>query len=330
MKKLLFIVLGCSLVAILAYFALRSKDNSKTSDRKLIEFAVSDTASVDKIVMTDRFKNTTFTLVRKDEGWVDVDGRCVQQAMVQTILKTFHKITFKGYLSENAIGPITQKMTASHISVEIFQNGEWTKTWFLGPSTPDHYGQYMLLDTKKDGKSDLPVIMEMKGHNGFLDPRFPVDQRQWSCSELISLKRDQLKKVVLTSAVAPDLNYTIEQNSGNLTITDGVTPIENIDTTNLIFFMNAFENIHFNQENFSLTKIQEDSIRKSTPLFELTVESNSGKIHLPLHQFSTEEVEELEMDYLWTFTEDGRMVRMQESVIGPLIFGKKVFVKENK
>lgn len=328
MKKLIIVLLGCGVVAVLAWFAMSSKENAKSSDRSLIDFAIADTSTVDKIVMTNRYKNQTYTLVRNGNAWTDIDGRCIQQAPVQTILHTMNKIKFKGYLAESAIEPITNKMTSNFISVEIFQNGEWTKTWYLGPATPDHYGQYMLLDSKADGKSDNPVIMEMVGHNGFLDPRFPTDQRQWSCSELVGVKRSDIKHIALKSNTQEGLDYEITQNNGELTVTDGVNPIENIDTTNLIFFLNAFESVHFNQENFSLTKNQEDSIRKSTPLFELKINTDKEKIFLPLHRFSTEAVDELEMDYFWTFTPDGRMVRMQESVVGPLVYGRRVFEKQ--
>ena len=61
------------------------------SDPELIEFAVADTASIDKIVIQDpNFK--PFTLQRSGKIWTDGEGGCINQQSVQFILETFKKI----------------------------------------------------------------------------------------------------------------------------------------------------------------------------------------------------------------------------------------------
>jgi hypothetical protein len=78
--------------------------------------------------------------------------------------------------------------------VEIFQNGEWAKTWYVGFSTQDHYGTYMLLETP-DEKSDLPVIMKVKGLAGIIDPRFFADKRKWVCTNIFNLSLDEISEL---------------------------------------------------------------------------------------------------------------------------------------
>ncbi|MFN5653267.1 MAG: hypothetical protein ACK465_06565, partial [Flavobacteriia bacterium] len=139
-KKGLVLVIFIVLLGGLTWWALDLQDGQNASDARAFNFKIEDTTSISKIVITDAF-GQQFTLVKKDDSWTDLKGACISKTNVTLILEALNKIEFKGYLPKKSEKRFTELMSTSHIKVEIFQDDEWTKTWYLGPATPDHYGQ---------------------------------------------------------------------------------------------------------------------------------------------------------------------------------------------
>src|SRR5690554_3018916 len=101
MKKLIVIIVGIGLIIKLSIFAMNLKTGAKATDTSLITFAIEDTAAVDKIEIYDSYQDQLFTVTRNKDGvWEGPDGMCVQQGIVQMMLETMHKVTLKGYRSE--------------------------------------------------------------------------------------------------------------------------------------------------------------------------------------------------------------------------------------
>ena len=131
-KKRLILALFVVLLAGLTWFALNLQDGQGASDARAFNFKIEDTNTVSKIVITDAF-GQQFTLVKTNDSWTDSKGGCVSKTNVSLILEALNKIEFKGYLPQKSEKRFTELMASSHIKVEIFQDGEWTKSWSLGP-----------------------------------------------------------------------------------------------------------------------------------------------------------------------------------------------------
>ncbi|WP_146194142.1 hypothetical protein [Brumimicrobium oceani] len=334
MKKLIVIVLGVALIVGLSYMALNLKSNSKATDISLIAFAVEDTSTVNKIEIYDSYTDQNFSVSRNDEGiWVGENGECIQQNIIQMMLETMNKITLKGYVPQSAMANMKKRLMANHKTVKIYQNGKWAKTWYVGHSTQDHMGTHMLLETP-DIKSDNPVIMGMKGFYGILEPRFFADARRFACIGLFSYKSSDLKQVEVINRVVPDKSYLIEINSpDDISVTTNGKPVQNINKDNLTFYLNGFENVNFNQPNFTLSPAQIDSIKASTPDYELNITAKQSSYNLDLYrrldpEYDKKDTLAYDQDYLWGVKSDGDLVRVQYYSVGPLIQGKTVFVNE--
>ncbi|RYM33033.1 hypothetical protein ERX46_13360 [Brumimicrobium glaciale] len=334
MKKLIVIVLGVGLIIALSYMAINLKSGSKITDNSLIAFAIEDTSTVDRIDIYDSFADQSYTISRNKEGiWVGEKGECVQQNIVQMMLETMNKVTLKGYVPKSAMYNMKKILMANHKSVKIYQNGSWSKTWYVGHSTQDHMGTHMLLETP-DIKSDNPVIMGMKGFYGILEPRFFADPRRFACVNLFSYKSLDLKQVEVINRVIPESSYLIKINGpDNIQVTSNGNSVSNINKDNLTFYLNGFENINFNQPNFTLSNKQIDSIKASTPDYELNVTAKQSSYKLDLYRrldatFDAKDTLAYDQDYLWAVKPDGILVRMQYYTVGPLLQGKTVFVND--
>lgn len=331
MKKLIVLLIGAIAIAGLVMWTTQLSKNAKATDSSLIAFAVKDTSRVDKIEIYDSYKDLSMTLVRGYNGqWQDNEGNCVQQDIVKMMLETMVKITLKGYVPQGAMQNMKNLMMAKHKKVTIYQDGDWIKTWYIGHATQDHQGTHMLLETP-DMKSDNPVIMGMKGFYGILEPRFFADPKRFACTDLFSYKRTELKSVTVTNRVQPDQSFKIVVNGSNHSVTSNGKQLTSINEDNLLFYLNGFENIHFNQPNYTLTEKQTDSLKRSAPDYELNIEALSSSFKLNLYRRPEPGVQQgdsiiWDKDYLWGVKPDGEVVRMQYYSIGPLIEGQTVFV----
>ena len=333
MNKLLKLILALGVVIGLGYYAYHlSKTSNVSDDLSLIDFAVKDTAAIDKIEVYDSYTNETFTVKRDESGkWVDINGDCVQQEMVQTMLETFVKVTLKGYVPEGAMKNMLKLMMSKHKTVKIYKNGKWEKTWYVGHSTADHYGTHMLLETPKR-KSDNPVIMGMKGFYGILEPRFNSDAKMYRCSKMFSYPFEAIRSIEVINNVNQAESFEIKNDGSKLTVSSNGEAFENLNMENLMFYLNGFKDIHFNQPNYTLSPNEMEEMRNSTPDYRLIIKGEKDSYQLDLHRRpdpakndSSDEIN-WDPDYLWGVLPTGEIVRMQYFVVGPLIFGQDIFL----
>ena len=331
-KKGLILALFIILLACLSWFALNLKDNQGASDARAFNFKIEDTTTVSKIIITDAF-GQQFTLIKKNNSWTDLKGGCVSKTNVSLILEAFHKIEFKGYLPQKSEKRFTELMASSHIKVEIFQDGEWTKTWYMGPASPDHYGQIMLLETANEGKSASPVMMKLAGMNGLIDPRFFADARQWACTEIMALQIEDIKSVKAKFYDEPYRSFELQKKGRRFQVTQNGQPLTSLDTTNVYRYLQGYQKIHFEQMNFSLSDKQVDSVKKSKPFCMLAVKTNNERISLSMFRIKSKEVQRnefgelvnMDMNSFWCQLTDGALVRCQYFVFNPLILGHVFF-----
>ena len=332
-KKNIAIGLAVLIVGFLAFMATNLVRNSGKSDTELLEFSIADTASVNKIIITDAFSNK-FELVRSESDWKDSKGNCIIQQPVKTMLEVFKKIEFKGYVPENSRKMITNRMATSHIKVEIFQNDRWTKSWYIGFSTQDHYGTYMLLENRNE-KSDLPVIMKIKGFDGIIEPTFFADPRRWQCTEVFSLNRDEISSVDVNYTEQKHRNFSIEKSGNQYVVKNNKELMPYVDTNMVIRYLNNYQKIHFEFVNYELTDHEVDSVKRSKPFCVLNVKETSGvNNRLKMYRIQGDGREMIDefgdtvhfnANQFWCQLPSGNVVKCQYFVFNPLLMGHIYF-----
>ena len=331
-KKTTSLVIVVVIVGLLGFFATNLVRVRGKSDTELLDFEVKDTSSVDKIIISDIHKNK-IEVIKKDKIWIKSNGECIIQEPIQIILETFKNIQFKGYVPENARNNIVNRMMGNHTKVEIFQNGKWFKTWYVGFSTQDHYGTYMQLETPNE-KSDLPVIMKVKGLEGIIEPRFFADPRRWICTELFSLDKNEISFVDVKLIENPKRSFSVKKNGSNYVVKVGGKKLTNLDTTMAITYLNNFQKVHFETANYTLNKKQIDSIKHSKPFCLLNVQEVSGKSTLlKMYRIPFEKKTEdifgdtvsYNQDRFWCLIPGGQLVKCQYFTFNPLLMGHLYF-----
>lgn len=333
MKKLIVILISLGALATLGWYASGLMENQGKSDTELIDFAIKDIETVDKVIITDAFSRK-FELVKTNGEWADKDGNCVVQESVDFVLDALKNIEFKGYLTDNSHKKFTNLMSGQHTKVEIFQNEAWTKTWYIGPASQDHMGQIMLLDSDEYGKSDIPVLMKIKGVHGIIEPRFFADARKWMCTNIFSLGLNEIQSVDVKFNDEPQRSFTVTKKGTDMKVYQQGKILPSVDTAMIFRYLNNYKKIHYDLANYELDDEQVDSMKQTTPFCVLTVTENIQRKtklrcfrikHRSPVQAGMAEVEDIDQNKFWCELPNGEMVKCQYFVFNPLFLGHVYF-----
>jgi hypothetical protein len=333
MKKIIIIIVALAGLVGMLYFAKNLSENAGKSDNELIEFAIKDVESIDKIIITDKFENV-FEL-RKTKGiWTDKKGGCVTQDKVSFCLDAFKNIEFKGYLADNSKKKFTNLMAAQNIKVKIFQNGQWSKTWYLGPAAQNHDGQIMLLDDAEQGKSAFPVLMELNNMNGIIDPRFYADPLQWMCQDLITMKLSEVSEINVKFNDEPQRSFKVTKKDSDMKIFQKSKQLTGISSSSIYDYLSNYQDVNFNTANYELNTIQMDSLKRTTPFCELSIKKvgqkkNTYKLYRivsgPEQRVGMAEMQDIDLDRFWCELPTGEFVKCQYFVFNRLLRGDAYF-----
>lgn len=337
MKNNLKFIIGGVVVIALGYWAYTLIKNANQSDRELLNYSIENIDSIDKIIVTDK-NGSVFEVKRADSNseWTDKDGNCVTQEKAEMMLQAFQNLRFKSYLPDNSVAK-HKKMTASqNIKVEIFQNGEWTKTWFIGNPTQDSYGQIMSLKTKREGDSKSPVVMKMKGHRGIIDPMFFADPRKWECTEVFTLKLDEIKKVKVQDFEIPKQSFSVTRNGSQFEVLQQGKAVNNVDTSMIFRYLQNYQKIHYNLANYELNQQQVDSMLNTQPFASISVTDknnvtkkvNCFRIYETIEFEDGRREQQIEKNKFWCELPGKKVVKSQYFVFNPLLLGDIYFPME--
>lgn len=333
MKKLIILIVALGAIGLLSWYAINLNEKKGKSDTELIEFGFKSVDNIDRVIITDQFSRT-FELVKAGDEWTDKDGGCVTQESVGFVLDAFKNIEFKGYLPDSSHKNAIKRMSAMNIKVEIFEDGEWSKTWYIGPSSQDHYGQMMLLESKTYGKSDIPVLMKIKGVNGIIEPRFFADSRKWMCTNIFKLGLPQISEVDVKFNDEPERSFTVKKKGAQMDVFQQGKLLSNVDTAMIFRYLNNYRKIHFDIPNYELNEKQIDSLKRTTPFCVLTVTENTQrktKLRLFRIQYKSDiqaglgNVVDIDKNKLWAELPNGELVKCQYFVFNPLLLGHVYF-----
>lgn len=336
MKRISYLLIGVALLAGLGYFTFRLINKKGKSDEKVaaFNFEITDTASVDRIIITEP-SGLEIDIVRAGKTWTRANGECVQAGLVNSILDAAYNVRFKGYIPESGVKTVTNRMATVGTKVQYFVNGDWYKTWYIGSSTPDHYGTYMLVESEEYGKSDLPVIAELKNMKGIISPRFFADPRRWECTRIFAYEPEEIKEVTVKFTKNTDRNFEVRKKGNSFAISQNNRPVS-VQPQMISRYLLNFRRVHYELPNFELSERQVDSVRRSTPFCTLSVKTTKGedvKLRMFRRKSDSGETEQDEfgdtvshdINRFWCELPGGKLVKCQYYVFTPLIMGRIYF-----
>ncbi len=278
-KGLIGLIIALVVLGFVVFFA--SQNSGSTIKKQLSNFAIEDTASITKVLLSDK-NNNTVLLEREDDGtWLANKDFRARRDVIQNLLKTIKEVTVRAPISKSRFEYTVKQLAVNSTKVEIYQNGanKPSKVYFVGGANPDNTGSYMLLEN-----SSVPFLMHIEGHYGFIQSRYSPRINDWKDNSIWYFpgeKITNIKKVTVTYPQDASKSFEIEQqDKENYQLKDANgTPIQLPSNGVLYDYLKRYRKISY--EGFEETKTAEfkDSITTQTPVQTIyRVEEISGRV----------------------------------------------------
>lgn len=281
MRKRGILVLVFVALAGVAWWLWKNNTGS-TLAGPLTDFAIADTASVDRIFIADKTGGTA-DLRRVPGGWT-VNGMPAKTFQVDLLLKTFKRVEVRAPVAKSMEANVLRVMAGTAKKVEIFQGGDKpSKIWWVGGSAPDHYGTFMLLEIPGKGRSSVPFEMGMAAFTGVLNTRFHTVIDDWRSSRITYYpKLAEVSLVELEVPGDPEMGYRIHFGGGDDLALSNIhgQPVP-MDTLGVQDAMLALRNGSFEGFARELSAHEKDSLLASTPWYILKITSTQGVQRIP-------------------------------------------------
>jgi len=186
MKKNLIII---GLIAILGIVTiiLISRNSNSSIKRELRDFAIEDTASIDRVFMV-RKDNQQVTLTRVNDHWM-VNGKYVVRTdAIDLLLKTLNRIRVKSPVSTSMADNAIRMLATRNTKVEVYHKKKLLRTIYVGGPTQDQMGTFMMLEG-----SSTPFVVHIPGFVGYLSTRFFIEEKDWRSTEIFKYNFNELK-----------------------------------------------------------------------------------------------------------------------------------------
>ena len=254
-NTLLYILLLAVFGVGVWYFLLRETDNSFGSGEA--GFTIKDTGSIGKIFLSD--KEDRLTLQRTDTGWI-VDGQYpVLQNPMRTLLQALHDQTAVAPVSKAAHDGVVKAMAVTNIKVEVYDvEGRKMRTFFVGNESSNYHGTYMLLEG-----ASRPYIVEIKGFEGFLTPRYAPKLPEWRDRTVFNVPAESIRKLDVRYPMDSAQSFTIVSAAGQAPYLAAAPAGKTADVQRLKDYLGFFKNM--NCESYVNGTLGMDSIIRTSP-----------------------------------------------------------------
>jgi len=210
-KNALSILAMCILSVTAVYLVTRYQNS--TLKEELSDFAVEDTAGIDKIMLSDK-DGYKLLLERKPNFiWMVNKEFEARPDAIATLLETIKKVRVKAPVGRASFNNVVKKLAVKSTKVEIYQKGNLIKTYYVGGATKDLLGNYMMIEN-----SSAPFIMHIPGFDGYLYPRYYAIPELWRSTNIFKLKSHEISSIKFTDNKNPKASWELSQQNNILTL----------------------------------------------------------------------------------------------------------------
>lgn len=271
-KNLKLILLVCLLLAVSIFLVL--KQRSSTLDQELTDFAVKDTAAIDKLFLVDR-AGRNILLEKKDaEKWILNQRFGVRMDRMHYFLKVLNRLKVTAPVPKNMYNNIIKQLSTSGVKVEVYSKGEKIKVFYVGNATQGGDGSFMMLEN-----SAAPFAVSMPGFEGYLTPNFDCTESQWRSNEVFNSNYKEIVSVKVQNFERPTESFEFTKNGSNLSTVQlslNGKLVTNFDTVRANHYLMQFTKLNYEAVADLVRETRKDSALHM-PLFQVELVLNDGR-----------------------------------------------------
>ncbi|MBL1233460.1 MAG: hypothetical protein COA31_012135 [Flavobacteriales bacterium] len=276
-NKIIILVLLLA-IAVAAYLYFNQGNTTYNVEGAKMDFAVEDTSSITKIFIVDN-QGKHVTLVKGEKSWMVNNKYDARPDNIRLLMKTFSRIAVKAPVPKSAQDNIIKSIATKGTKVEIYQGGgQPSKVYYMGNSTMDQTGTYMLLETE-GVKSTVPFIMHIPGFRGFLYSRFFTDSQQWRDAAIFKYHPQDIQKLEVTYYETPEQSFTIIKKDTSFIMIDKNNQEVKAPANRILEYLERYEKIYYEMVDTESKPELVDSVLNSQPFIRIAVTDVDGEIN---------------------------------------------------
>lgn len=237
------------------------------------DFAIEDTASVNKIFMS-RSNGQKILLTKGTDGlWLVNNEFPARKDAIKLILKTLHDIQILGNIAKEKFEHNVKRLATQSTKVEYYTGGDNPeKTWYIGDPTESRLGTYMLLE--KDGvKSSTPFAMHLLMERGYLSTRFFLDPILWRDRIFFKTNPKDIESITVDFFADSSISYSINQaQAGNFILENLKTGEKTALPSEIaVPYFKEFSSVYYEYIDVNTPQEQLDSVYGAFPRHEIKI-----------------------------------------------------------
>ena len=275
MKKNILVVVFFIALGGIAFWLFKNH-SSDTIKTPLKNFAVEDTASIDKLFLAEKDGSTALVERIAPGDWRINKKYKARNDAINTLLYTIMNLEVRSPVGKNLYNNTMKLMASKSTKIEIYQKGQLVKTYYVGHPTMDNLGTFMYLE-----HSSVPFIMYIPGFNGYLSSRYFTREAEWrdrgifryDPRAIINVKVDDYNRPQRSFMISrkPDSTYMV------VTLKD-LKPVAPTDPKKLRDYITAYSSTNFEKLDAELSRFQKDSILKAGPFAKVSVTDDLNRV----------------------------------------------------
>lgn len=257
------------------------RNTNSTIKKELRDFAVEDTGSIAKIILSDHNSHLVTLVRKKTNVWMVNDKYSARPDGINTLLQTIKQMAVRNPVGNAMKDNVVKDLAASGIKVEVYAGDELIKLFFVGGQTADMTGTFMLLaDPETKMNSSVPFEMCIPGFDGFLTTRFVVRESDWRERIIFRSIPPEIKIIRVEYLQLPNNGFEIavENNarSFRLKTLSPDKPVSGFDTASVRQYLAYYQNIQYEVIE-KLERSFIDSVIATQPLGIIMITDINGK-----------------------------------------------------
>jgi hypothetical protein len=281
-KKTVILLVSIITVLLLFFFLKRNNGNTLTADEREFEFKSTD--KIDKVFLSNKFTKDYVLLTKTaKDNWTVNDSFVASNYQLEILFDGLKKIRVKRPVSKHEINPVRKDLALNGTKVEIYENGNISKVFYVGGNTSDEMGTYFMMENGKE-----PYVCHIPGFNGFLNARFFTQKDGWRSKNIFALKDSEIKRIEIKWFEAGKSSFNIENTGAEPLLYAENTLLKNnieVNLNHLKTYLKLWENLSFEGFPIDLDVKQIDSINSTSPIMLIKVWDKKNKlVSLRIHK----------------------------------------------
>lgn len=298
------------LLAIVAYFSLQEKFTTDTIEKEDGDFAIADTASIEKISIEK--DGQTQVLTKDDRGVWKINNKFEVRSNVKDLLLTgLHLLEVKRPVSEDLKVKANEELTKNGTKVTVYY-ADQVKTMRFARNESDVNTTYLMGE-----HTSVPLIGYVPGVPGDINNIFKLKEHEWRNRNLFVSNPGSIQQIKVKYDSDPKGDFEIRFQGGNFVL-EGVSQL---DTSKLEQYISMYQYVPVSgyilpgDSSFNKTKKY-----ATIDLVDINA-SKSNSIHI--YNLSADK-----KNYFAELGKTGEAVTVNKEIFDMLLIKKAYFIKK--